>query len=240
MRTGGIILLLIVILISAGCLQTNTQSSSGYPKSNNTISVSGQGIVMGVPDTAVLNLGVETRGNTSMKTSESNSKLSRNLVAVFNGLGINRTEIKTSTLIISPVYLYTKNEQKIVGYKAITSFTITLKNMSLVGMVIDKGFEAGANRLQGVYFRFSKNKSTELKAVALKEAVKDATSKAEVIAGALNVTLGKPIKVTESYSYHPIPIYTPMTEAMKGVTPVEPGEMKVKAGVNIEYSFTQS
>ncbi|GBE54505.1 MAG TPA: DUF541 domain-containing protein [Euryarchaeota archaeon] len=240
MRTKGIILLLIIILISAGCLQTNSEGSSGYSKSNTTISVSGEGIVTGVPDRAVLNLGVETRGNTSMEASESNSRLSRNLVAVFKGIGINRTEIKTSTLTISPVYTYIKKEQKIVGYKAITSFKITLKNLSLAGMVIDKGLEAGANRMQGVSFKFSKNKSKELKAVALKEAVEDATSKAEVIAGALNVTLGKPIKVTESYSYNPVPIYTPMTEAMKGVTPVEPGEMKLKAGVNIEYSFTQS
>ena len=71
--------------------------------------------------------------------------------------------------------------------------------MDMVGTIIDIAFEAGANTLNDIVF--SASDTEEASAQALTAAVKDARSKAEIMAAAAGLKITGIESITESYSY---------------------------------------
>ncbi len=231
-------LFIIISILILGCLQIGTQQSSLLKDTNSTIQVSGEGTAAGRPDIAVVNLGIETEAKSAQEAYELNSKLSSRLIKVLNEMGIENKNIRTTSISLYPEYNYENEKPTIKGYKAYNSFEIKIDDIDYAGKVIDRSIEAGVNRINGIYFKLSDDRLKELREAALKRAVEDASIKANTIAETLGVSIGNPVRVSESYYYTP-PVYTMRAEALRSSTPVEPGEFELRVSVTIEYTFTQ-
>ena len=111
--------------------------------------------------------------------------------AVQEAAGAN-AELKTTGYSLQPQQNDNGKTPRIVGYEARNSVSVTISDLSKVGVVIDAASRAGANSIEGVSFILKDNNSATGKALA--DATSQAMTKARAIAQAMG---GKVLRVVE-------------------------------------------
>jgi hypothetical protein len=217
-------------------------SAQQVDKDVSYISVTGDGEVRAEPDMATVTVGVSQTGATSGEAMDAVNRTLAAVISSVRALGIESRDIQTSGLSLQPVYRNTQrtNDQppEIVGYRASNSLTITVRNLSQAGPVLDAAVAAGANSIGGI--RFGITDTDTLKRQALASATADAESKARAIAASAGVSLAGVLSITESSVSVPRPVAdtafraAPAPEA-SAPTPVEGGELVVRARVQASY-----
>ena len=220
-----------------------TQSSRVVPvgpsgEQIKTINVSGVGTVTASPDRAQVSFAVWTEAVTAADALTSNSNKMNKVIKALTDAGIPMDQIKTTGYSVEPVIQYPEKSAeppKIVGYIARNEVQVTLTDVTSVGRIIDTAVVGGANVVSGVYFTLSESKAAEFRNEAIKEAAKDADSKAKAIASSLGVQLIGPTSISLGYEY-------PMAQYEKaastgGETPIVPGPLTITASVQATYSF---
>lgn len=165
------------------------------------ITVSGTGETQVSADTAVIYLGVSARNKDVLKAQQQVNETIAAIRKALIDLGIQEENINTDYINIYPLYDYSNNEESLSAYNAHSTLAIRVTEMESVGNLIDVSFAAGANTLDGI--SFSASDTEEAKAEAMKKAVEDAKSKAEVLAEAagLKITGIEVIAEGGVYSY---------------------------------------
>lgn len=131
---------------------------------------------------------------------------------------------------------------RIVGYTATNTVTVTVRDLSLVGKVIDEGYSGGANTIKGVAFMLSDEKGAAVYKEALRKAVAEAEDKARVLASAAGISDYRLKTISESGQYIPL-AYDVMERgvapgmAAMAPTPISPGQNKVTATVGLTYVY---
>ncbi|MEM4609502.1 MAG: SIMPL domain-containing protein [Thermoproteota archaeon] len=205
-----------------------------------TISVTGTGVVKAKPDRAVLSLSVVTQAESAGEAiSENADKMDRVIKAVRN-VGILENQTETSAYSLNPIWEYPKEggSPRIVGYTCSNTLRVTVKNLDKVGEVIDAAVTAGANQVSSLQFTISDEVMRQLGLDALSLAVKDAASKASIIATAAGVTLVGPVSISLS-GYSPY-VRSYAFESVSGITPtpiLSPEEVSVTVSVSAVYGF---
>jgi hypothetical protein len=207
------------------------------------ITVTGDSEVSATPDRAKVRLGATAQmPEAAAAQSNVNSAVQKTLEAI-EKIGIPKNAIRTTGLTLVSVYAPQRSVSaeapRVVAYRAGNTIEVTVDDLKLLGPVIDAGVGSGANRLDGVSFAL-KNDLPE-RTQALAAAVEEARTKAEAIARALGAKLGKVVEVNES-GVHVLAreqnfagVRTMAAEAVS--TPVEPGEVRVRASVTAVYEL---
>jgi uncharacterized protein YggE len=208
------------------------------PEAPRTLHVNATAAVMRTPDQAVVELAVETVAATAGEATRANAQRMDRVLAAVRGLGVDPDRIRTLRIDLSPRYDRRRDatEPTITGYQASNRITVQLDSVELVGAVVDAAVEAGANRVAGI--RFEIGDPQEAYYVALQRAIDQARREAEVAAAALGESLGPPTSVsTGGFSAPPAPRMEAMelSRAADVGTPVQPGEIEVRANVSITY-----
>ncbi len=208
-----------------------------------TITVSGDGKVSGAPDIALLSLGVQTGRQRTSK--EANDLLAKNMNAVIDALkkaGVAEKDIATQYVSLEPVYNYAAGTQQITGYQASQSLQVKVRDLDKASDVLAAATNAGANQAGGVQFVI--DKPDELRAQARTEAIAKAKAKAEKLAGALGMRLGR----IRGFSEDGNGGTPPMPYAARGMgggvamdaaqaIPLPSGEQDVMVNVSIVYEL---
>ena len=206
------------------------------------ITVSGTAERMVQPDLAYIELGVETRGDTAQSAVAQNAEIMSRVMQQLQAASIAKEDLATSNFSLSPQYHYPKGEAPVLtGYLASNLLRITLRGEDLgrIGEVIDITTEAGINKVQNITFTVEKSQELELELLA--EAVKNGKKKAQIMAQAADVKLGKLLDLSNSYASI-LPFRMNVREdfaVMKTAasTPIQPGEIKISAQVNLQYDL---
>lgn len=177
------ILALALLLVTAAL----PVSLAAEKNSNATeVQVSGSHQEEVAPDIAYINLGTVVEADTVAAAQAKNAEVSAKLHRQLEGLGIKSEYIKTAYYTVTPLYKNDdsgKRTPSIKGYQVTNSITVTTVP-DKAGEVIDTALNAGANQVNNI--RFGKKAETDVKNAALAQAVRDAMSKADAIAVALN------------------------------------------------------
>jgi len=204
--------------------------------------VTGTAQVLAAPDQATVRLGIVRQSPNAQTAQEQVNAVAQEILTSIRRVGIPDQQIQTSRLILSPVYAPrtpdSRDAPKIVAYNATNSVAVRIDNLSLVGAVIDAGLKAGANQLEGV--QFGLRNDLPAREQALKEAVNEARSKAEVMAGALNVNLVEVLEAIEG-GVSIVPASEGVVAgrlAFAAETPVSPGQIQVNANITIRYRIS--
>jgi uncharacterized protein len=199
----------------------------------NGITVQGTASVKAVPDQATLWIGVESQGETARAALAANAAEMRRVLAALRGAGA--TDLKTQYVSLSPRYVDNGGVQ---GYSAHNSVSATIAQLARTGAVIDAAVGAGANQISGPNLTHSD--PDRLYRQALAAAVADARTKAQALAGAANVSLGRVTAVVEAGSAPtPMPLEAKTAAADQAVsTPIEPGQGEVGATVSVTFAVT--
>ena len=196
------------------------------------IQVVGNGVVHAKPDMAWLTVGVQTQAQSAQDAQNQNNQQMDNVIAALKGKGIAEQDIQTSGVSLNPFY---EREQTVTGYIATNTVRVRVADIAVVGELLDAAIAAGANQVGGVQFGLTNE--GPLYQQALAEATKDARAKADALAQALGVTITGMEAVVEEVSGGPIvPVAADVAQAASR-TPIEPGELSVRAQVRVVYSY---
>lgn len=199
-----------------------------------SIHATGTGTVEIKPDIATLSIGVTTQGDTAATALSANSAAIEAVMMRLASNGIDARDMQTSNLYLNPNWTgYDTGSPVISGYVASNMLTITVRDLDQLGAVLDSAVSDGANTLNGVTFGLAD--PAPVLDEARKEAVADARKRAELLATAAGMKLGRILTISEAL---PDPMAYPMYDAAAAV-PVAGGELGLSASVTIQYEISE-
>jgi len=227
--------------VSQGLPTLYSDVSQGTDTNLKTISLTGSGSASAQADQAMVNLGVETTSEEASEAISANAEKMTEVIAAIMALGVSEDDIVTTSYSVYPQYDWTESGRVFKGYTVTNMVQVTIKDLDIVGDVIDAAAGAGANQIYGISFELSDAKREELKTNAYIAALGDAQDKADVIAETLGLTITGVQSVTE-YSYTPVRSYEYAEAAMDGAmsiasTPIISGDLSVTVSVHIVFLF---
>lgn len=245
---AALIALFSVGTLSSYALLTTNPLTNYYISANtegtnlNTLTVTGIGEVSYEPDKIKISLGVTTEGTTAEEATSKNAEIFAALLENLEAEGITRDSIETVWYRIYPVYSYPRESAPIlVGYRTEHQILVTVTAGDIselgakAGKVIDAAVSAGANQLYNIQFTTSDERLEQLRDEALGKAILDASSKAKIMADALEISLVGVQHVSEGGGYYPPPIREYSAEGAKVPTELLPGTLTLTASVNVVY-----
>ena len=199
------------------------------------ITVNGEGSAYGDPDKAVISIGVASFDKDADSAQRDNASKSRDVIEAISSLGISKADIQTSSYSFNPSYSRDENDNTIIeGYHVSNIVTVNVESIANTGRVIDSALAAGANKINSLEFGI--RNSEPLKNAALKNAIRDARSKAEVIADSLGVKIIGIKSVSESViNIHNRDYANSVMNMSMKETSIAPGTMEFNANVVIEF-----
>lgn len=199
----------------------------------NTMIMNGQGRISVAPDTAVLQLGVQTTGEKLEAIQAENAEISQAVLQTL--MQFNITDIKTHQYTIEKLYDYENGKQIDKGYSVRNIFEIRTDQLELVGSILDSVVAQGANVVDLIRFEVSDPEPYYLKALNL--AVANSYEKAKSIADRFGLPLYPyPRRITEN-STSIAPYQTIEMRQGAFATPIEPGTNQIEASVTVEFIY---
>ena len=204
-----------------------------------TIAVTGWGRASAKPNQAKLSLGVMSQETTATEALAKNSESMNNVIEALKASGIPEEDIETSGFSIYP--RYSSYGETLIGFEVNHMLKITTTKLDGVGEIIDRAVEAGANRVQMVYFTFTEDKLNELRELARQGAVEDAKVRAETIADSLEIKIIGVAGATEETGYYPSPyyyeysLYVPAAPIPAPSPIMPPTEVEVTVMIRVTY-----
>jgi hypothetical protein len=213
-----------------------------------TMQMTGHGEVMAAPDTAFVTSGVTSQGTTAREALDANTTDMTALIAALKDAGVDSKDIQTSGFSVNPNYVYSDARDangyqlppKIVGYTVTNMVTVHVRDLTILGAMLDKEVTVGANTINGI--TFTVEDTAAIYAEARKAAFADAKGKADLYADAASVELGAIQIISENagYSQPPQPyLYkaTAMAEDRAAPVPVEAGQLTFTIDVNVSWDL---
>lgn len=211
------------------------------------ILVTGQGGVEVAPDMAILTLTVTREADTAAAALEATSSAMSEVLTAMKTEGIEARDLQTSSFSIQPKYVYPSSTStgereppRIIGYTVRNSLTVRVRDITTVGVILDKSIALGVN--EGGNIMFGNDDPSAAISQARIEAMKDAMTKANTLADAAGVKTGKILEISEQ-SFSPRPTTMARAEMTmarsKGAVPVARGENTYKVTVNVSYAINQ-
>jgi uncharacterized protein YggE len=247
----GLALVAIVAGVTA-CTATPAPTSVSSPESlsntgiilsqqNTGIRVTGEGTVTVVPDVAILNLGVEAQATTVAQAQQEAAEDMEAVVKELDERGVAKKDIKTQRFSIYPVKRWENEREILIGYRVNNMVTAKIRNVDDTGTIIDAVARVGGDYIRINGISFTLDDPTAYHEEARKKAMDDAKTKAEQLASLADVKLGKPIFISESGGFIPVPrdvfLRAEGAPAPAPTTSISPGETDVRLSVQVVYSI---
>jgi uncharacterized protein YggE len=229
---------LLAVFLSANAVAQQATVPPREPATTDTISVTGTGRVTLVPDRFSFNASVQTMAPTVEEAvNENNTKVAA-VVAALKNAGAKAEEIQTSNFSINPQLDYSQQQQgklpRLIGYQVSNSITVTRKQISDAGKLLQAAISAGVNQTSGL--SFSVSDPARGRDEGLRAAFADARAKASLLAQAAGRALGAAMQITEGGSSAP-PVPRPMMGRVMAAQVAE--QVPVESGTE-ELSYTVS
>ncbi len=243
---ASLILAMTMFFVGNAMIQSNTNNQQSSMGITNTISVMGEGKASVAPDMLVINVSVsELAATTELAQKQANEKISK-VKDILKAADIAEKDIKTTNVNAYPEYDRSNaNGRKLLGYRAQQSLTINVSGEKFGdkwGNIVTNISKIGGVNVDNTYFDL-KDKNAAY-AWAREKALTDAKAKAEQLAKASGVSLGKPVMITDNnISYNPGPIMYAKADMAWATAnaPVSnslsPGETEVTINVNVMYQI---
>lgn len=200
------------------------------------IVVTGTGTVSAVPDMAVVNLGVTREAPAAAQAMREASEAARRVLDQISDAGIAPRDVQTSGINLSPVWDHSNDRRpQVRGYVASNDLTVRVRDLAVLGGVLDAVVSDGANTMNGLTLTVAD--PGPLEAEARSAAVRDARDRAETLATAAGLTLAEVVQISEVGSPgEPVPM---MRGAMMEAAPVAAGEVDIRIDVTVTFGIAE-
>jgi uncharacterized protein len=202
------------------------------------ITVTGVGSVTAPNDTANVSLGVATTRNTAAGALAATARRTRRVLDALAAQGIARGDIQTESVGLQRSVRTVrkgKRRRRQVVYRASNTLTVTVRDASKTGAVIQAAVKAGVTNVEGADFFVANSDSLYRQALAL--GFDDARAKATVLADRAGVTLGRVLSIQESAESIPTPASGDFAAPVASV-PIAPGMAAITALVTVVFAIS--
>jgi uncharacterized protein YggE len=236
--TIGVIAAVLLLAVLAGIVgvlyaRPATAQSVGVPGMRQ-VTVVGRGEVKGKPDTATIQLGVETEAPAAKDALAQNTEQAAALQGKLKELGVAEEDIQTSNFSIYPTY--GTDGRQITGYHVSNSVIVKIRALDTAGTLLDQVVQAGANSINSI--SFSVEDPQALLGQAREQAMQDARARAELLAKAGGAAVGDVLVITENVGAQPpAPLMMDAAAAESKAVPVQPGEQSFSVDVQVTYQL---
>jgi uncharacterized protein len=207
-----------------------------------TVTVVGEGLASAVPDTALLHLGVETRGATPGEALEACSHALEEVIAAVRTAGVQPPRLATGELSVHPDWeVNPQGQQRPAGYRAAARLTARLDVPARAGQVATAAVAAGgeAARVHGLMLVVGDQAG--VLAAAREAAWRDARGRAQQYAALAGVGLGRILRIEEvAGGRHAQPLTMGFAAAAAAGPAVEVGEAEVGARVAVTWALLEA
>ncbi|OSM50533.1 hypothetical protein WH06_21700 [Aeromonas salmonicida subsp. salmonicida] len=197
--------------------------------------VSGYAEQKAEPDMLTLNVAVTALEKQGIKAKQQVDSKVAAFFGQLEGLGIKRSDVEAGNLVISPEYQYPQNKKpELVGYRAQRQLAVKLYQLDKLSELMDTALKAGLESVSQIEYGL---KSPQIiKEQARIGAVEDAKNKAESLAKAFGMKLGKVYSV-EYRNNTPMPIYS---RALKAAASCPAADMMENSYQQQQISITDN
>jgi uncharacterized protein YggE len=212
--------------------------SGPTPAAAPTVTVAGAGAATAVPDTALLELGVETRGSTPAEALDGCRLALDRVLAALDAEGVEPARRTTGALELHEDWETRQPGQGPVRYLAGARLSVRLADPARAGQVAAAAVAVGGDAARVHGLSFVVGDPAAVAAAAREAAWGDALARAEQYARLAGAALGPVLEIREAPP--PPPDARPMrllaAEAPPGPA-TEPGETTVWAAVSVTWAL---
>lgn len=219
------------------------------------VDVSGSSTRKVEPDVAKIIFTIRTESITAEESQSQNTQDTNAVIAKLKELGVADNKIKTFNYNMYPRYDYTYDyetgrdgERVFVGYVVTNTLEVSGLEVDKVGNILTECVKVGINDIDGVEYTYSKY--DEVYKEVLNEAIEVAREKADSIASANDIKIGKIKKVTEGWqdtSYRYKNSVTSMNAVemdsmdygMSNSFDAMPGEIEINANADVTFEIIE-
>ena len=251
-----IVLSLYVLVLFINAIKENKYI--GSVPSANVISVSGQGEVFAVPDTAEFTYSVREQADTVSEAQRLATDKTNAVLTYLEEQGIEDKDIKTINYNVSPRYEWHQTrvecltypcpqppgEQTLVGYEVTQTVRVKVRESEDAGTLLAGVGDLGVDNVSSLSFTVDDDEALKRDARAM--AITNARQKAEQLADDLDVDLVRVVSFFENEGGYPEPVYARVAyDAAEGfggdsatVAPKLPaGENSITSQVTVTYEI---
>lgn len=232
----------ILFIMSILCsFQVITYANENNSFAINTITVEGNSETSISPNQATIQIGINTSASDATEAENKNTQMVKQIQNALQSIGTEKKEIKTTQYNFYPVYNNQENNRhQIIAYTVNNSLSVTVSDLSRVGLIIDAGVKNGATNIDSINFTVKDNES--IKNTALIAAIENAKTKADIIAKTINKKIINVISVKENSIYFQpstISRYALMkNDSLANNAPsINPDNIKVSANVEVVFEI---
>lgn len=192
--------------------------------------VTGNATVPAAPDQAQVDVAVISQARTAAEAAAQNAAATEKVLGALRGTG---AAVQTLGYGVRPDYRTPKpgGRPEIAGYTASNTVRATTDDLAEVGGLIDRATGAGASEIRGLRFMLKDEEPVRREALAL--AAVRARAKADAIAKALGTRVVGVRRVEEGGGSVPVARHRAMAMEASVATPVEAGDVEVRATVSL-------
>lgn len=203
------------------------------------IVVHGQATVRRVPDLAVVSLAVTVQDKDAGRARDEANRRASAILERLRGQGLPEADVQAPSLTVHPTYDYSRGKPKITGYEAARPITLRIKDISLLGPILDGLVDDGATQVHGTAMELAEPEAASRDALA--QAVAVARARAEALAEAAGLALGEPIRIEEGGEAGPTPFprgaMMRMAADEAAPTEIAAGEIEISASIRVWFAL---
>lgn len=197
-------------------------------------------------DELQISIGVVTEHADATEAMSSNSTQMQDVVKALEKVGLTKEEYETGRFRIQPRYAQRDPRRsdpdwspRIVGYHVSNSVRVKTGKLDLAGQLIEAANKAGANSIDNISFGLAD--SRKYRAEAITDATTNAMNDAKALAEAAGLRLVRVLSISldDSRPSPPIPMHgrMAMESSAADTPPIAPGDVTVRATVNVVYEI---
>ncbi len=223
---------------------------------NNTVTVSGEGEVFAVPDTATFSVTIQETDTQVQPAQERATDKANDIIAYLKGEGIEEKDIQTTDYNVYPQYEWSTavcapersycppGKQELVGYQVSQTLTVKVRDTEQAGDLLSGVGSRGASQVSGLSFTIADEDALKLQARG--QAIDEARTRAEELADQLGVRLVRVVQFSENDGpYYPFAygrggaaMDMAVEQSVAAPSPEIPvGENKITSTVTITYEI---
>ena len=205
-------------------------------------SVSGVGEETAIPNTALMSIGITKTTPTVTDAQNQANTVINKITEELKKLGVEEKNIKTTNYSVSPDYDYSPpaggGKQTVKGYTVTENLEVRITPIEKANSAADIATANGANLVGGITFVLDEQTQEKMENEARKQAIEKAKKKAQALADAAGIRLGKIVDVQESNNGNPriMPYALDAQKTASSIpTNLSPGENKVTVTITLSY-----
>ena len=244
-RRGALLVVALALLIGAvaaggigraAAQEATPVAGTETPK----VSVNGEGVVTITPDTATVTVGIDITNEALGEAQRLADEQMAEIIAALKAAGIADADIQTANYSVSVLRNFDNNsgaQGEVTGYQVSNQVNVKIRDIDQVGAILDTVVGEGANSIYGISFYVDDPSRAISQAREL--AVQDAKRKADELAAAAGLTVGRLLLLSESSAGAPVPVtYAEDAAAQRaGGAPIEVGSTEVRVDVQATYEL---